>query len=402
LNKSSVLAKLIFSGGLNQAISALVGLLRVPLVLGTFGVEAFASYTAAIGFWTLIAAVGESAKQRVRILEFSSSSDVSFRKIFFQSTAVAVIAGLALGSIFINFGQASSPDIGTFSVAVSCGILYVPMAMAMGRLEGRFKFGTANLSLAVGQIIGFFISVLACNTHQIWLVGFSVLFPFFLPGIISFTLDTRVNRKNRLKTNEINSEGSQKDSRALLLVVLLCETLVYAIDGALVLRYAGPTEAAIFAVVQRIVSVFAILPIVIAPLAASIQHSETGSKLKSVVQRIQVVGGVLLFTSVMMGGGFFFSFLAKNKLELGFWTLLAACGSGLVLALTTTQIQSATSSREVSLKALLTPCLAIVNIGSTIILSPIIGATAAFLSTGVGQIFYFAIIKRQSRKNYEN
>jgi hypothetical protein len=397
MKDSNTLTKLIFTGGLNQLVMAVIGLARVPLVIGTFGTESFASYSAAIGFWTLIAAVGESARQRIRIFEFSGFSSSLYSKILWQSLGIAAILSGLIGAIFLNFGNQVSPDLGTFSVALACGLIYIPFAMAIGKLEGQFKFASTNLTIASGQIIGFFITIVGCYSEQIWLVGVSVLIPFFLPGVLSWLLG--IVRRNGYETSGTirDYNGVQKDTRSLLLLVLISETLVYAVDGALVLKFAGPNEAAIFAIVQRIASVFAILPIIVAPLSSSLNIKDGTKALKKQVQRIQVLAGVGLFAVALSAGGFLFSFLSKGHLQLNYWTLLAASASGLVLAMTTTEIQSATSSNAIRLKARVTPALALTNLILTASLCPIIGATAAFLTTGTGQLVYFVLIRNQRR-----
>lgn len=397
MNNSNLIRKLVVSGGVNQLAIAFVGLLRVPLVISTFGTEKFASYAAALGFWTLIAAIGESARQRIRILEFADSNRESSRMVLWQSVGLACATGILSAFVFLNLGGSSSPDLFTFAVAFSCGIIYVPFAMSMGRLEGQFKFSTANFYLAVGQVLGFLITLLGCFLGQIWLVGFSVLFPFFLPGVIGYLIRFKKPQSGFITKIEPNS-STQHNDRPLLLLVLFSETLVYAIDGALVLRFAGSEQAAIFAVVQRIVSVFAILPMVIAPLSSALNIKQGMAGLKSAVLKIQIYSGLALSTFVMLLGPILFNLLSHGQLQLNMWTLTVACMSGLILALTTTEIQSATSSKLVSLKATVVSIVAIFNISVTVALGPSLGATAAFISTATGQLLYFTSIRIYRRR----
>jgi len=179
----------------------------------------------------------------------------------------------------------------------------------------------------------------------------------------------------------------------LLLLVLFSETLVYAIDGALVLRFAGATEAAIYAVVQRISAVFAILPIIMAPLTSALNLREGISDLETKVRKIQIYFGSGLAALVMIFGFPLFHFLSSGQLVLDVWTLVAASCTGLILAATTTEIQSATTTRLIRVKASTASVVACCNIGLTILLCPFIGATAAFVSTGFGQLVYFFVVK---------
>jgi len=398
MNNSRFIIKLLLSGGLNQIAVVIVGFLRVPLVISTFGTETFASYAAALGFWTLIAAIGESARQRVRILEFSNLSGFYNSKILWGSLGLAFLTGILSAILFIYIGRQETPDVGTFVVAFACGVLYVPFAMAMGRLEGQFKFAITNLTLAAGQGIGLLISIFGCLVGQIWVVGLSVLVPFFVPGIVTVlhAIRQKSPRNNRLDGQKGVSDAI--DSRPLMLLVLFSETLVYSIDGALILMFGGSEEAAIFAVLQRIVSAFAILPMIIAPLATSLNIREAQNDLKKTVSKIQIYAGLCLSITVMGLGIPAFNLLAQGQLELNVWTLAAACTSGLILAVTTTEIQSATSSKLVRTKATTVSIVAILNITLTVVLSPFIGAAAAFLSTGFGQIIYFVAVKQAKRK----
>ena len=174
-SNTKLLSKVLLSGGLNQAVMALFGFLRVPFVIGTFGTAVFASYTASLGFWTLIAAVGESARQRVRIIKFSDGSTQFNQKILWQSVGCALGVGIITGTFFIYSGEDLAPDLGTFIVSMVCGVAYIPFAMALGRLEGELRFASANIVFSVGQLIGFLVTILGCVYGQIWLVGFSVL-----------------------------------------------------------------------------------------------------------------------------------------------------------------------------------------------------------------------------------
>lgn len=398
MSNNKLLGKVILSGGLNQAITAILGLVRVPLVISTFGSSSFASYAAALGFWTLIAAVGESARQRVRILKYAGNLGYAYRKILLQSVFVAVAAGGALGAIFLSIGGEVRPDKETFSVALICGILYIPFAMEVGRLEGDFKFATANLVISIGQLLGFCLTLVACYLGQIWLVGLSVLFPFFLPGILLVLKGLGGRRENESQSISQIRTDPQTGTHPMMLVVLLAETLVYAIDGALVLRFAGPSEAANYAIVQRIAAVFAILPIIVAPLSAALNLKEVVDKLSTKVSRMQTYVGLFLAILVMSVGFPLFQFLSHGKLNLSVWTLLAACGSGFILAATTTEIQSATSSRLIRVKAKMASGLALFNICFAILLCPFIGATAAFLGTGIGQILYFSVVRKVRKR----
>lgn len=397
MSNARLVLRLLLSGGIHHIAILLVGLIRVPLVITYFGTETFASYAAALGFWTLIAAIGESARQRIRILEFSKSSDAYKSKILWQSVGLAFLVGIVAATIFICLGGKAAPDIGTLSVAFVCGVMYVPFAMAIGHLEGQFKFATTNLTLAVGQIVGLLISIWGCVLGQIWIVGFSVLIPFFIPGLVAYAMSFRNASTDLSITDESSNVNDQNGSRTLLLLVLFSETLVYAIDGALILMFAGPEQAAIFAVLQRIVAVFAILPIVVAPLASSLNIRQLNTSLKQLVSRIQIYTGLALFAIVMAIGLPIFSVLSQGQLQLSFWTLTCACASGLILALTTTEIQSATSSRLIRTKAATASMVALCNISITVGLSPFIGAAAAFVSTGAGQVCYFLAVKRSKR-----
>jgi len=399
-SNSKLLKNILLSGALNHALIALLGIFRVPLVIGTFGTAVFASYTASLGFWTLIAAVGESARQRVRIINFSGNSSRFNQKILWQSVGCSLGIGVLTGAFFFYAGGDVAPDLGTFIVAMLCGVIYIPFAMALGRLEGEFRFTSANVVFSVGQLIGFLVTLLGCFTGQIWLVGFSVLLPFFLPGVFSaLTYFTNRNRRAEQSHAQVGSvEMEENGSRSLLLAVLFFETLVYAVDGALVLRFAGPTEAATLAIVQRISAVFGILPIIMAPLATALNLKESVKHLSTKVKKIQIYFGLALVVFVMFIGFPLFQFLSNDKLELNPWTLVAASVTGLILASTTTDIQSASSPSLIRVKATTTAILACCNILFTIALCPIIGATAAFLSTGIGQLIYFSVVKGFRRR----
>lgn len=399
MNNSRLILRLLLSGGLNQIAVVVVGFIRIPLVIGTFGTGTFASYAAALGFWTLIAAIGESARQRVRILEFSNLGGSHNSKILWGSLGLAFLVGNLSAILFFNLGGQDTPDIGTFAVAFACGVLYVPFAMAMGRLEGQFKFATTNLTLAAGQVLGLLVSIWGCLIGQIWVVGLSVLVPFFVPGIITFLRAIKQDSSRSKRLDGQKSTCDAIDSRPLMLLVLFSETLVYSVDGALILMFAGPEEAAIFAVLQRIVSVFAILPMVVAPLATSLNIQEPNHELKKTVSRIQFYAGLSLSLTVMVLGIPAFNLLTQGQLDLSIWTLAAACTSGLILAVTTTEIQSATSSKLVRTKATTVSILAVLNITLTVVLCQFIGAAAAFLSTGIGQIIYFLAVKQARRKD---
>jgi hypothetical protein len=398
MNNSRLILRLLLSGGLNQIAVVVVGFIRIPLVISTFGTETFASYAAALGFWTLIAAIGESARQRVRILEFSNLGGSHNSKILWRSLGLAFLVGNLCAILFFNIGGQETPDIGTFAVAFSCGVLYVPFAMAMGRLEGQFKFATTNLTLAAGQVLGLLVSIWGCLIGQIWVVGLSVLVPFFVPGIITFLRAIKQDSSRSKRLDGQKSTSDAIDSRPLMLLVLFSETLVYSVDGALILMFASAEEAAIFAVLQRIVSVFAILPMVIAPLATSLNIREPKYELKKTVSRLQFYAGLSLSLTVMVLGIPAFNLLTQGQLDLSIWTLAAACTSGLILAVTTTEIQSATSSKLVRTKATTVSILAALNITLTVVLCQFIGAAAAFLSTGIGQIIYFLAVKQARRK----
>jgi len=398
-NGNALLGKVLASGATNQVVMALIGFLRVPLVIGTFGPELFASYSAALGFWTLIAAVGESARQRVRIISFSADPRKMLLRILLQSTGVGSLIIVASSLMITGFGSLSSPDLPTFTVAMVFGIFYIPFAMAIGHLEGQFKFASTNFLFTAGQLIGLLVTLLACSLGQIWLVGISVLIPFFIPGLWKFSRLLFPKAPSNSAAIANDEAFFETGSRPMLLLVLLAETLVYAIDGALILRFAGHDQAAIFAVVTRIAAVFAIVPMMVAPLSTALNLRDNLSLSFRKVNQLQRLVGLFLWLFVLVAGRVIFEFLANGQLEYNFWTLLAASTSGLILTFTTTEIQSATSAKLVKIKSLVMSLVATFNIILTISLSPFIGASAAFISTGVGQLIYFAAVSTVKRRD---
>jgi hypothetical protein len=245
----------------------------------------------------------------------------------------------------------------------------------------------------IGQIIGLLLTVVACQVNAIWLSGISVLVPFFVPGLWTFA-KFLLNGKSLKRSQVAEAIKIDKvETRSLLLIVLFAETLVYAIDGALVLKYAGHDEAAVFAVTVRISAVFAIVPMIVAPLSSSL-NLRSGEGLSSRnVNFLQRSVGLTLWVVIMLIGGPAFNFLSHGELQFDFWTMAAACTSGLILAFTTTEIQRATSLKMVKTKSILTSIVAFFNIVFTISVCPWIGATAAFVSTGIGQLIYYVVIR---------
>lgn len=397
-SRYSFLAKVIGSGAVNQIIMAGVGIIRVPVVIVSFGPELFASYSAALGFWTLIAAIGESARQRVRIVTFSGPRLADYRKILIQSLVAASLVAILCFIIFLAFDKNSAPDSLTFLTAMIAGVTYIPFAMGIGRLEGQYRLASANLLFSVGQVLGLLLTFCACQLQAIWLVAVSVLVPFFIPGLCFFFVYLTTNLTHG--QNLIAKERSVKkeSQRPLLLLVLFAETIVYAVDGAIILKLAGHEEAASFAITSRISAIFAVLPIIMAPLSSSLDlGSEKGVSARQ-ISLLQKSVGLGLWSGILIFGELFFNSLAHNKVQFSFFTLLAASTSGLILTLTTTEIQRAVSSDLIRVRAIATPLVAILNLSLTATLCPFLGATASFLSTGLGQLIYFLVVRRHRRR----
>jgi hypothetical protein len=176
--------------------------------------------------------------------------------------------------------------------------------------------------------------------------------------------------------------------------VIVFETVAYSLDSAILLAVIGPSAAAEFAVMQRLMVFFSVIPLVLAPLIAYQSNIARSSKWLKRVQINQTLFAIGISIFLLIFAGYLFDFLTQGLVTFNFWLLVVGCTNGVVGSFASTTIQSVSASTLMRKRFFGSVLLVLVSTIVTISLVQVAGPSAAFFGTIVGTLAYWLVARR--------
>jgi O-antigen/teichoic acid export membrane protein len=383
--------RLVSVGLLSQITVVLAAFIRTPLIIQSLGVEKFGYYAAVIGAWAVLASVGEGFRANLRQISRQKSSLLpsSATSRYFKSLLFVLIA--LAPTVFIlqmaNTSNSDSLDWSLLSVIVFLGLAYPFFASAVGLREGRGSYSWFHWCTIVGQIFSIFAVIAIANEGSTHLFALATLAPAFVPGIYAFILSWREKPIAALEYRH------SKLSNYYVLVLIL-ETVAFSMDSAIVLTLLGPEAAAEFAVSQRIMVFFSVIPAILAPLIATRGGSKLNAGWLRKVQVRQTLFALVVSIFILLTASMIFSLLSKGLLTFNIWLIVAGCANGVVGTFASTTIQAASSEAVIKARFHAACVLFLVSTGMTYLLLPVMGVSGAFFGTMFGTVTYWALVRR--------
>lgn len=383
--------RLVSVGILSQVTVALAALVRTPLIIESIGVQKFGYYIATIGAWAVLAAVGEGYRSNLRQISrhtgalVQGSSFLNYRKILWL-ILIALIPSLALLQL-ANLNNAGSLDWSLFSLIVLMGLAYPYFAGATGAMEGRGNFTWFHWSTISGQTVSVIAVMLVAPLGNTYLFALVTLLPAFVPGFYALIRISTTQSK-------VDLEGRSFRPNNFYILVLILETVAFSMDSAIVLTLLGPVAAAEFAISQRIMVFFSIIPTILAPLIATKGGSVFNSSWLRMVQIRQTAFAIAISAFILATAGYAFDFLSRGLLEFNIWLIAAGCLNGIVGTFTSTSIQAASADGKMRGRFYASLCLVGVSTLMTFLLLPFIGSAGSFFGTMLGTMTYWILVRR--------
>jgi hypothetical protein len=382
--------RLISAGVLSQIVVALVALFRTPIIINSLGPKEFGSYVALIGSWAVMAAVGEGYRANLR--QSRLQEDLNFRSLiqnYAKNSWISVVAVLPAILIlyFASMTNSDSVDWFLFLVVAALGFVYPIFAGAVGRVESQGKFTWFHGTTIIGQTISLLTILFLGESGNIYIFAIATLLPAFAPGAFAFWK----MRGQPIRAGRVSSSVSFNHFYSLVIVF---ETVAYSLDSAILLAVIGPSAAAEFAVMQRLMVFFSVIPLVLAPLIAYQSNIARSSKWLKRVQINQTLFAIGISIFLLIFAGYLFDFLTQGLVTFNFWLLVVGCTNGVVGSFASTTIQSVSASTLMRKRFFGSVLLVLVSTIVTISLVQVAGPSAAFFGTIVGTLAYWLVARR--------
>jgi hypothetical protein len=383
--------RLVSVGLLSQIAVVLAALVRTPLIIESLGVQRFGFYVAVIGAWAVLASVGEGFRANLRQIskQKSSLSRAGARSRYFKSLWLVLLALVPTVLILhmANSSNSGSLDWSLLSLIVLLGLAYPFFAGAVGLREGRGSYSWFHWCTIVGQISSIFTVIVIADQNSPHLFALATLVPAFLPGFYALFV---ARRQNPLVALDAHSSKLNN----FYVLVLILETVAFSMDSAIVLTLLGPEAAAEFAISQRIMVFFAVIPAILAPLIATRGGSKLNAGWLRKVQVRQTLFAVIVSIFVVISSVNIYSFLSNGLLAFDIWVIVAGCVNGIVGTFASTTIQAASSDDVMRARFYAACLLFLISTGMTLLMLPLMGVSGAFLGTMFGTVTYWALVRR--------
>ena len=382
--------RLLSVGVSSQIISALVAIFRTPIIIGSLGAKDFGAYVSIIGTWAVLAAVGEGYRANLRQNSVHKIPNSKMLALSYLRNSWISVAAIIPALAILSFAAANNADIVDWwllLVVALLGFLYPFFAGAVGSVESQGKFTWFHGAIITGQMGSIAAILYLAPTKNVYIFAIATLVPAFIPGVVAFW-------KLRKKTEQDAPLNTHLSFNHFYALVLVFETIAFSLDSAILLAMIGPTAAAEFAVTQRLMVFFSIVPVVLAPLIAY-QGSRKGSEgwLKR-VRLGQTLLAVAISVFLLLFSSFIFSFLTKGLLTFNPMLVVVGCINGVIGVFASTTIQSVSSEEFIRIRFLGSMLLVLLSFIVTVTLVPFVGPSSAFIGTTAGTILYWAIIRK--------
>ena len=387
--------RLLSAGVVSQFVVAAVALIRTPIIISSIGPTEFGSYVALIGAWAVLAAVGEGYRANLR--QNGVNRAVSFKNLILNYitnswiSVVSVIPAMIILSI-ASINRAGGVDWGLFIVVVLLGLGYPIFSGAVGNIEAQGKFTWFHISTICGQILSLFVVIFLENIGNVYLFAIVTLLPAFAPGFVALW-----KMRNLVHMSSDGLVNNSKFNRYYSLVIVF-ETIAYSLDSAILLAMIGPVAAAEFAITQRLMVFFSIIPIILSPLIAFKGSQENTMKWMKNVQKNQTIFALLISIVLLTFSSYIFQFLTHGLLEFSIWLVAIGCLNGVIGSFASTAIQSVSAPNLMKARFFGAILLAVISTVTTFLLLPLAGPSSAFFGTMLGTVSYWLVaIKIRSR-----
>lgn len=383
--------RLLSAGVISQFVVAAVALIRTPIIISSIGPAEFGSYVALIGAWAVLAAVGEGYRANLRqngvnrVVGFQNLT-INYLKSSWISVVAVVPAIIILSVAGIN--RAGGVDWGLFIVVVLLGLSYPIFSGAVGNIEAQGKFTWFHVSTICGQILSLIVIIFLAHVGNVYLFAIVTLLPAFVPGFVAVW-----KMRNLVRMSPGELEGNSKFNRYYSLVIVF-ETIAYSLDSAILLAMIGPVAAAEFAITQRLMVFFSIIPIILSPLIAFKASQDNTIKWLKNVQKNQTIFALLISIFLLTFSGFIFQFLTHGLLEFSIWLVAIGCLNGVIGSFASTAIQSVSAPDLMKARFFGAVLLAVISTVTTFLLLPLAGPSSAFFGTMLGTVSYWLVAKK--------
>jgi hypothetical protein len=383
----NIILKLLTSGAGAQLTTGLVGLLRIPAIVTMLGSAEFGRYAASMGLWSFFSIAGEVSRQRIRQASATNALTKSLLKatiirnllLGFSLVAAALFVILILAGFSIDFPA----NISIFLLVAILSLAYVPSAAAVGVAEGRLGFASVSNVTSITQILSLPLTWAGCYLESPLLVAVSALLPFLAPGFYQIGKNILKDLPSVPKEAEIKIGLNYK-----FMVIIVADTVVYALDTIIVLSIGGPIQAAQHALMQRIGVIFSMLPTLLGPFVAVLHSLPEPEKAFKRIRFLVLGAGIIASTALYFAAPVFSQLLSGGQIEIPQSLLVCCILYGLAFSFCNPFVNAATNGRKFSARFQMAPVFAATSIALDVLLVPLFGAAGAFAASLVGLLVY--------------
>jgi O-antigen/teichoic acid export membrane protein len=363
---------------------ALIGLIRMPLVIGSLGISKFAGYSAALGLWAVVAAIGESSRANARQVTSDKGIANFDTTQAFTSTLLLSVVTIAISGFIIVSGNPHSQlvDMKALSCFALGAILYPFFAIRIGIREGLGKFSWFQISTITSQLLSLATCLVFIPFHDSFLFAISFVVPALLPGLYA-TLKSRgeIAGKPKIFRRRV---GLLPEAQAFKFsVISVSETIAFTLDPAIVLGTVGAIASAQFALTQKFCVAFAIVPMVLAPVIAVSNSSRYSKSSVKRFQRIQGLTALVIGAGLLVASPMLFDIFSHGALAMDYQILFFGCLNGVVGSYLSPILQAKIQKGVLSRRSVAAAIYAVASIALSFLFAKLVGAPGPFLASSV-------------------
>jgi O-antigen/teichoic acid export membrane protein len=392
--------------GLAQGALALSAFIKVPLIVGSGGNEAYAAVTLILSGWAVFAALADGLSQtsRVMLAERGAAHSQRVRRLVGgAASGEAVVAVIvAIGGLAVLSVSGGPIDLWLllFGFAIAC----LPMAYAKGILEASNRTALSNATLVTNVVVSLPLVVLAAylSGDRFWLCAATlagVAAPYLVFAILS--------HEPGLRTIYAPSTTRQVvKSVAAATVYSFANVMAYAFDPIIVAALLTTADVSAFGLASRIMTLAMLLPLALGGLVSARVNTwrgelESSALLRRVLNLCLVLGGVgtIVSTLAVAVGPVLGRWLGRGVIETPF-TLYLSLGVFAIISSATGPIFALFSGPgAVRFRAVVALVAGTANLGLSVVLVPYFGVSGPVVASIVCLIgMVLALVLRVRRE----
>jgi len=374
-----------------QFVVILLGFAKSKLIFSQIGAEKFSQIAVYLSVWLLFGLVGESERSLIRQLspnDGEAFADIIVGRMKSSAKVIIIIFIILLVVIHLLIGSSLTRQFLYLFVIAFGGFIYSVVSLFVGRTESQGSIVRVNVIIIIGNIVTFPIFIFFL--HFMGSIG--VLVSFVLSSCSTgLYLVFKFHVVHRIGKLAFAKVASGRVSPFLL--ILLFESLGYAVDSLLVSSNFDANHVTVFSLVQKVSIIFGLLPISLS-VVRSLNNANRANK--SSIKLMFWVGLSFTFVSsliFLVVVPIVISIITANSIRAPLNLLYAFVFAGVTGILTAQTVDSANALKDTKVRTRIIVPLSLLNLILSYFGFHYLGFAAPIWVNGIIQLVYAFSIK---------